>query len=122
MSPLLFYATFLSDGYNASSTLELKRIRQENATMAKLVLDKVPAELLSQVEHLAAREQLPVAEKTVRLLQEAVGQRVQGSGLPVQEILERLIRNRFRSDPAGPDVVEMLRGTASDDRLACLRG
>jgi hypothetical protein len=109
MSPLLFYATFLSDGYNASSTLELKRIRQENATMAKLVLDKVPAELLSQLEHLAAREQLPVAEKTVRLLQEAVGQRVQGSGLPVQEILERLIRNRFRPDPAGPDVVEMLR-------------
>lgn len=77
--------------------------------MATLVLDKIPAELLSQLEELAAREQLPVAEKTVRLLQEAIGQRTQANGAQVQEILERLIRNRFRPDPTGPDVVEMLR-------------
>lgn len=43
--------------------------------MATLVLDKVPEELLSQLEQLAARERLSVAEKTVRLLQEAVGKR-----------------------------------------------
>jgi hypothetical protein len=65
--------------------------------MATLVLDKVPDELLSQLEQLAARERLPVAEKTVRLLQEAVGRRALANGSRVQEILERLIRNRFRS-------------------------
>jgi hypothetical protein len=91
------------------SKLELDRIRRENAEMATLVLDKVPDELLSQLEQLAARERLPVAEQTVRLLQEAVGQRAQENGSRVQEILERLIRNRFRPDPTGPDVVEMLR-------------
>jgi hypothetical protein len=77
--------------------------------MATLVLDKVPEELLSQLEQLAAQERLSVAEKTVRLLQEAIGQRAQANGSHVQEILERLIRNRFRPDPTGPNVVEMLR-------------
>lgn len=77
--------------------------------MATLFLDKVPEELLSQLEQLAAWERLPVAEKTVLLLQEAVGQKVRANGSGVQEILERLIRNRFRPDPTGPDVVEMLR-------------
>lgn len=77
--------------------------------MATLVLDKVPDELLSQLEQWAAQERLPVAEKTVQLLQEAVGQRTQANGSRVQEILERLIRNRFRPDPTGPVVVEMLR-------------
>lgn len=77
--------------------------------MATLVLDKVPDELLSQLEQLAAREQLPVAEKTVRLLQEAIGQRAQANASRVQAIFERLIRNRFRPDPTGPDAVEMLR-------------
>jgi hypothetical protein len=77
--------------------------------MATLFLDKVPEELLSQLEQLAAKEQLPVAEKTVRLLQEAVGQKAQANDSRVQEILERLIRNRFRPDSSGPDVVEMLR-------------
>lgn len=77
--------------------------------MATLVLDKVPEELLSKLEQLAAQERLPVGEKTVQLLQEAIGRRTQANGSHVQEILERLIRNRFRPDPAGPDVVEMLR-------------
>jgi hypothetical protein len=77
--------------------------------MATLLLDNLPDELLSELEHLAALERLPVAEKTVQLLQQAVGQRAQANGSRVQEILERLIRNRFRPDPAGPDVVEMLR-------------
>jgi hypothetical protein len=77
--------------------------------MATLFLDKVPDELFSALEHLAAVERLAVAEKTVQLLQEAVGQRARTNGSRVQEILERLIRNRFRPDPGGPDVVEMLR-------------
>lgn len=77
--------------------------------MATLVLDKIPDALLSELEQLAARERLPVEEKTLRLLQEAVGQRMYASGSHVQEILDRLIRNRFRPDPTGPNVVEMLR-------------
>lgn len=77
--------------------------------MATLFLDKVPDELLSRLEHLAAVERLALAEMAVQLLQEAVGQRAQANGSRVQEILERLIRNRFRPDPSGPDVVEMLR-------------
>ncbi len=77
--------------------------------MATLVLDQIPDELLSQLERLAAQDRLPVAEKTLRLLHEAVGQRAQANNARVQEILERLIRNRFRPDPTGPDVVEMLR-------------
>src|SRR5487761_523359 len=85
-----------SGGYNAIGRFELDWIRWENAAMAMLVLDKVPDELLSQLEQLAARERLSVAEKTVQLLQEAVGQRAQANGSHVQEILERLIRNRFR--------------------------
>jgi hypothetical protein len=40
----------------------------ENTEMATLVLDKVPDELLSQLEKTAAQEQVSVAEKTVRLL------------------------------------------------------
>lgn len=77
--------------------------------MATLFLDKVPDELLSRLEHLAAVERLALAEMAVQLLQEAVGQRAQANGSRVQEILERLIRNRFRPDPSGPNVVEMLR-------------
>jgi len=77
--------------------------------MATLLLDNVPDELLSELEHLAELERLSVAEKTVRLLQQAVGQSAPANGSRVQEILERLIHNRFRPDPTGPDVVEMLR-------------
>jgi hypothetical protein len=42
--------------------------------MATLVLNNVPDKLLSELEQLAAREHLPVAEKTVQLLQQAIGQ------------------------------------------------
>ena len=42
--------------------------------MATLFLDNVPDKLLSQLEQLAASEHLPVVEKTVQLLQQAVGQ------------------------------------------------
>lgn len=42
--------------------------------MATLVLDNLPDALLSELKHLAALEHLPLAEKTVRLLQQAIGQ------------------------------------------------
>lgn len=77
--------------------------------MATLFLDNVPDELLSELEHLAAAERVPVAEKTVRLLQQVVGRKMPANGSDIQAILDRLIANRFRPDPGGPDVVEMLR-------------
>lgn len=77
--------------------------------MATLVLDKVADELLNQLEQMAARERLSLKEKMMRWLQEAVGQRAKTNAPRVHEILEGLIRNRFRPDPTGPDVVEMLR-------------
>ncbi|MHB1424770.1 MAG: hypothetical protein ACYC3I_16490 [Gemmataceae bacterium] len=43
--------------------------------MATLFLDNVPDKLLSALEKLAALEHLPVAEKTVQLLQQTLGQR-----------------------------------------------
>lgn len=77
--------------------------------MATLFLDNVPDALLSELEQLAEQERIPLAEKTVRLLQQAVGRMPPTSRSDVQEILNRLIGNRFRPDPAGPDVVTMLR-------------
>jgi hypothetical protein len=41
--------------------------------MATLILDNVPDMLLSRLEQLAAMEHVPVTEKTVQLLQQAVG-------------------------------------------------
>jgi hypothetical protein len=43
--------------------------------MATLLLNNVPDELLSALEQLAVLEHLPVAEKTVQLLQQVVGLR-----------------------------------------------
>jgi len=40
--------------------------------MATLFLNNIPDELLSALEYLAVQEHLSVAEKTVRLLQQAV--------------------------------------------------
>jgi hypothetical protein len=68
-----------------------------------------PQELLRHLERLAACERLSVSEKNVRLLQDAIGRQTQTNAPHDQEILERLIRNRFRPDPSDPDVVEMLR-------------
>jgi hypothetical protein len=77
--------------------------------MATLVLENVPEDLLSRLQQLAESEHVPVTEKTVSLLQQAVGRRPNGDRSGVQEILDRLVRNRFRPDPGGPSVVEMLR-------------
>lgn len=43
--------------------------------MATLLLENVPDKLLNALEKLAAMEHLPVAEKTVQLLQQTVMQR-----------------------------------------------
>jgi hypothetical protein len=46
---------------------------KENGFMATLILNNVPDKLLSELERLATQDNLSVAEKTVRLLQEVVG-------------------------------------------------
>lgn len=43
--------------------------------MATLFLDNVPDTLLSKLQQLAAMERVPVTEKTVQLLQQAVEQK-----------------------------------------------
>ncbi|MGH7227216.1 MAG: hypothetical protein ACRELF_28705 [Gemmataceae bacterium] len=54
--------------------------------MATLFLDNVPDNLLSDLEQLAASDHLSVAEKTVQLLQQAVGDRPStGQILSVEE-------------------------------------
>jgi hypothetical protein len=84
--------------------------------MAVLHLENVPDELMRQIEQLAERERQTPAAKAVSLLQEAVGRNRAadtgdraGGARTVKEILESIARNRFRPDPGGPTVVEMLR-------------
>lgn len=54
--------------------------------MARLFLDNVPDTLLSELEKLATLQHVPVAEKTVQLLQQAIGQRpTPGPALSAEE-------------------------------------
>jgi hypothetical protein len=77
--------------------------------MATLLLENVPDELLRQIEHLAAVERVPVAEKTVKLLQQAVRRESAAERSRVKEILERIRANPIRPSPGMPDVAELLR-------------
>jgi len=47
--------------------------------VATLFLDNVPDALLSKLQQLAAMEHVPVTEKTVHLLQQAVGEKASTS-------------------------------------------
>ena len=78
-----------SMGIDSPALSRLETGKVLNPTLATLVLDKIPDELLSQLELLATRERLSVAENTVRLLREAVGQKAKANGSHVQEILDR---------------------------------
>jgi hypothetical protein len=77
--------------------------------MAELHLENVPDDLVCQIEQLAQRQHRTPAETAISLLQEAVSRCAPAGRRTVQEILDHLARNRFRPDPGGPDVVEMLR-------------
>jgi hypothetical protein len=79
--------------------------------MPVLHLDNVPEELYRRIECLAAAEQVPVTEETLRLLQEAEERKPaeQLTGRSQREILDWIIRNRFTPAPGTPDSVELLR-------------
>jgi hypothetical protein len=83
--------------------------------MPTLHLDNVPDELYHQLEHLAAADQIPLAEETLRLLKEAVRSKQPGNGYSPpatrtqQEILEEIVRNRYTPAPGTPDSRELLR-------------
>ena len=82
--------------------------------MAILHLENVPAELYGRIEQLACADRLSPAEEAVRLLHDAVRQKLPGNGGPSpglsqREIIEDIIRNRFRLQPGTPSVVDMLR-------------
>jgi hypothetical protein len=77
--------------------------------MPTLVLENAPDELLRQIEHLAAVERMPVAEETLRLLQEAVRRESAAERSRMKEILERIRANPIIPSPGMPDVVELLR-------------
>lgn len=81
--------------------------------MPVLHVDDVPEELYRRIAELAANDRVPLSEETVRLLRMAVqfappAAEVQ-SRAQVQEILDRMWRNRIVPSPGTPDSLEMLR-------------
>ena len=80
-----------------------------------LVLENVPANLVRQIEELAALERIPLAVELIRLLEEAVRRKRSlapasappAPPRPVRDILDDLARSRFRPDPTGPSVVDL---------------
>jgi hypothetical protein len=83
--------------------------------MAKLVLDNVPDTLLSKLEQLAALEHIPVVEKTVRLLQQAVGQKPS----PAQALSAEEWEREWRTWAASPKPLPYV---ADDDRDSIYAG
>ena len=83
--------------------------------MATLFLDNVPDKLLSELENLATLAHLSVAEKTVQLLQQAVGQ-IPSTGQPLSaEEWEKAFRSWIASHKPLPYV-------ADDDRDSIYAG
>jgi hypothetical protein len=81
--------------------------------MPVLHVDDVPEELYRRIAELAANDRVPLSEETVRLLRMALqfappAAEVQ-SRAQVQEVLDRMWRNRIVPSPETPDSLEMLR-------------
>jgi hypothetical protein len=77
--------------------------------MPVLLLDNVPDDLYQRLEQMAAAEQVPVTEETVRLLRRAVGL---GQPLPradVSRLLQQMRSAAIRPLPGTSDGVELLR-------------
>jgi hypothetical protein len=83
--------------------------------MATLLLDNVPDNLLNALEKLAALEHLPLAEKTVRLLQQTVGQSPSIGRAVSAESWETELRTWAASHKTLPSV-------ADDDRESIYAG
>lgn len=83
--------------------------------MATLLLDNIPDNLLNALQKLAALEHLPVAEKTVQLLQQTVGQSASLGQAVSAESWETALRTWAASHKALPSV-------ADDDRESIYAG
>src|SRR5947207_1820557 len=70
--------------------------------MPVLHLDNVPEELYGRIEQLAAAEQVPLTEETVRLLRQAVELNRPTSRAHVVSLLEEIRRNRITPAPGTP--------------------
>jgi hypothetical protein len=77
--------------------------------MPVLHLDDVPDELYERIEQLAAAEQVPLTEETLRLLRQAVGLQRAGGRASVRALLEQMHRNAITPTAGKPDSVELLR-------------
>jgi hypothetical protein len=77
--------------------------------MPVLHLDNVPEELYGRIEQLAAAEQIPLTEETLRLLRQAVDMNRPTSRANVVPLLEEMRRNRITPVAGTPDSVELLR-------------
>jgi hypothetical protein len=77
--------------------------------MPVLHLDNVPEELYGRIEQLAAAEQIPLTEETLRLLRQAVDMNRPASRANVLPLLEEMRRTRITPVPGTPDSVELLR-------------
>jgi hypothetical protein len=77
--------------------------------MPVLHLDNVPEELYGRIEQLAAAEQIPLTEETLRLLRQAVEIHRPTSRANVLPLLEEIRRNRITPVAGTPDSVELLR-------------
>ena len=78
--------------------------------MAELLLPNVPDVLIRRFEELAKADDVPVATKTVRLLETAVRSRpIAAQGAELGAMLRSIERNRVVPPPGTPDAVELLR-------------
>jgi hypothetical protein len=77
--------------------------------MPVLHLDNVPEELYDRIEELAAAEQLPLTEETLRLLRQAVELNRPTSRANVVTLLDEMRRHRITPSAGTPDSVELLR-------------
>lgn len=77
--------------------------------MPVLHLDNVPEDLYGRIEQLAAAEQIPLTEETLRLLRQAVDMNRPTSRANVNALLEEIRRNRITPPPGTPDSSELLR-------------
>jgi hypothetical protein len=76
--------------------------------MPVLHLDNVPEELYGRIEQLAAAEQIPLTEETLRLLRQAVEMSRPTLRANVVPLLEEIRRRQITPVTGTPDSVELL--------------
>lgn len=77
--------------------------------MAVLHLEDVPDELYRRIEQLAAAEQVPLTEETLRLLRRAIGTHAATAREDVNALLDEMRRSRVAPGPGTSDSVDLLR-------------